>query len=67
MTTQTSWSIFLKAKSHLKVKVITLLTDLKITGIDVKYIRCNNSSENKALFEECRIKGYGIKLEFSGP
>jgi hypothetical protein len=40
------WSIFLKNKSDLKDKVLTLLTNLKIAGIDVKPIRCNNSREN---------------------
>jgi hypothetical protein len=32
------WSILLKHKSDLKSKVMTLLTDLKIAGIDVKNI-----------------------------
>jgi hypothetical protein len=61
------WSIFLRAKSDLKAKVKTLLIDLKIAGVNVKFIRCDDSGENKALFEECRSKGYGIKFEFSGP
>jgi hypothetical protein len=57
----------LKTKGNLKVKVMNLLTDLKIAGVYVQIIRCNNSGENKALHEECLSKGYGIKLEFSGP
>jgi hypothetical protein len=57
----------LRAKSDLKAKVTTLLTDLKIAGVNVKFIRCDDSGENKALFEECRSKGFGIKFEFSGP
>jgi hypothetical protein len=61
------WRIFLKQKSDLKGKVMTLLTDLKIAGIDVKNIRCDDSVENKALFEACQAQGYGVKLEFSGP
>jgi hypothetical protein len=44
-----------------------LLTDLKIAGLDVKFIQCNDSGENKALFDECRCKGYNVKFEFSGP
>jgi hypothetical protein len=32
------WSLFLKAKSDLKVKFLTLLKDLKIAGLDVKFI-----------------------------
>ena len=61
------WSFFLKSKSELKNKIMVLLTDLKIAGINIKFIRCDDSGENKALFEECRSKGIGITFEFSGP
>jgi hypothetical protein len=61
------WSLFLKAKNDLKGKFLTLLTDLKIAGLDVKFIQRNDSEENKALFDECRSKGYNVKFEFSGP
>jgi hypothetical protein len=61
------WSIFLKNKSELKSKVMTLLTDLKIAETNVKYIRCDDSGENKALFDACQAQGYGVKFEFSGP
>jgi hypothetical protein len=60
-------SIFLKNKSDLYSKVMTLLTDLKIAEVNVKYIRCDDSGENKALFEACQAQGYGVKFEFSGP
>jgi hypothetical protein len=33
----------------------------------VKYIRCDDSGENKALFDACQAQGYGVKFEFSGP
>jgi transposase InsO family protein len=61
------WSIFLRAKSDLKAKVTTLLTDLMIAGVNLKFIGCDDSGQNKALFEECPYKGYGIKFKFSGP
>jgi hypothetical protein len=61
------WSIFLKNKNDLNSKVMTLLTDLKIAEINVKYIRCNDSGKNKALFEACQAQGYGVKFKFSGP
>jgi hypothetical protein len=61
------WIIFLNNKSDLKSKVMTLLTDLKIAEINVKYIRWDDSGENKALFEACQAQGYGVKFEFSGP
>jgi hypothetical protein len=50
----------------LKNKVMTQLTDLKIAGINVKHIRCNDSGENKSLFQACGAQGYGINFEFSG-
>jgi hypothetical protein len=61
------WSIFLKNKSKLKEKMFPLLTDLKIAGIDIKYIRCDNSGKNKVFYDTCCQKGYNIKFEFSGP
>jgi hypothetical protein len=36
------WSIFLKASRDLKIKVTTLLANLKIAGVNVKFIRCDN-------------------------
>jgi hypothetical protein len=47
------WSLFLKAKSDLKDRFLTMLTDLKISGLDVKFIPCNDSGEKKDLFDEC--------------
>jgi hypothetical protein len=52
--TDDCWSLFLKAKSDLKGKFLTLLTDLKTAGLDVKFY----SGENKALLDEFRSKGY---------
>ncbi len=51
------WSIFLKLKGELKDKMRILLTDLKIAGIEVKYIQCDNSGENKAFYNHCRLNG----------
>jgi hypothetical protein len=44
-----------------------LLTDLKIAGIDIKHIRCDNSGKNEVFYDACCTKGYNIKFEFSGP
>jgi hypothetical protein len=46
------WRFVLKNKSDLKGKVKTLLTDLNIAGIDVKYNQCNNAGENKAMKDD---------------
>jgi hypothetical protein len=47
--------------------MFALLIDLKIAGIEIKYIRCDDSGENKAFYYACRSNGYLIKFEFSGP
>jgi hypothetical protein len=39
-------SIFLKTKGEQKVKVMTLLIDLQIAGVNVKFVKCDDSSEN---------------------
>jgi uncharacterized protein (UPF0335 family) len=56
-----------KEKSDLKGKFITLFTDLKIDRLDVKFIRCNDSGENKTLFDECQSKGYSVKFGLNCP
>jgi hypothetical protein len=50
----------------LKGRFLTLLTDLKMAGFDVNFILCDVSTENKALFDECRSQGYNLAFEFSG-
>ena len=57
----------MKNKNELKEEMFTLLTDLKIAGINVKYIRCDDSGENKLFFNACHAKGYNINVKFSGP
>jgi hypothetical protein len=54
--TDYNWSITLRRKSDLKKKMFTLLTDLKIAGIDVKFIRCDDSGENKSFSDSCQAK-----------
>jgi hypothetical protein len=65
--TNYSWSIFLKSKSDSKNKIFTLLTDLNISGIDVKLIHYDDSGENKSLYDSCQENGHMIKFEFSDP
>jgi hypothetical protein len=35
--------------------------------VNVKFIRCDDSGENKVFQNECKSMGLSIKLEFSGP
>jgi hypothetical protein len=61
------WSFVLKNKLDLKVKIKTLLTDLKITNQNVRFIRCDDSGENMTIKNDTEIKSFGIKFEFSDP
>jgi hypothetical protein len=51
------WSLFLKAKSDLKGKILILLTDLEILAWMSNLFNVMNRGESKALFDECRSKG----------
>jgi hypothetical protein len=61
-STDYCWSFVLKIKPNLKGKIKTLLTDLRIAGIDVKYIWCGDAGENKAMKDDSEIKPFGIKF-----
>ena len=39
----------------------------KKNGIDIKYIRLDNSGENKGLKDECEKQNHGIIFEFTAP
>jgi hypothetical protein len=47
--------------------MLTILTDLTISGIDAKFISCDDSGENKSIYGSCRANGHRINFEFSGP
>jgi hypothetical protein len=51
----------------LKEKVKTLLTDLQISGLNIKFIRCDDAGENVCMKSDQDIKSFGVKFEFSGP
>jgi hypothetical protein len=46
--------------------MLTLLIDLKIAKIGVKFIRCDYSRENKPYDNACCANGNNINFEFSG-
>jgi hypothetical protein len=54
----------LRAKSGLNVKVTTLLPNLKIAGVNVTFIRCDDSGENKDLFENANPRVMVSRLDF---
>jgi hypothetical protein len=50
----------------LKGKVKTLLTDLKIAGLNSKLIRCDDAGENPSMKNDQDIKSFGVKFEVLG-
>ena len=63
-----SHSFFLKRKSDQIVMIPTWIKGLKAKyGIDVKYIRLDNSGENRSLQKECEKQNLGILFEFTAP
>jgi hypothetical protein len=55
----------MKNKSDLKGKVRTLLTGLKIAGLNVKLIRFYDAGENMKMKNDPEIKSAGIKIVYS--
>ena len=63
-----SHSFFLKRKSDQIVMIPIWTKGLKTKyGIDVKYIRLDNSGENRSLPKECEKQSLGILFEFTAP
>ena len=63
-----SLSFFLKRKSD-QIDIIPIwIKELKAKyGIDIKYVRLDNSRENKSLQKECDKQNLGILFEFTAP
>ena len=61
-----SHSFFLKRKSD-QIQMISIwIKELKAKyGIDIKYVRLDNSGENKSLKKECDKQNLGIIFEFT--
>ena len=63
-----SHSFFLKRKSD-QIEVLPVwMKELKAKyGIDIKYVRLDNSGENRSLQKECDKQNLGIIFEFTAP
>jgi hypothetical protein len=59
------WSFVIKNELDHKIKIKILLTDLKIANRNLRFIRCDNASENMTMKNDPEIKSFGIKFEFS--
>ena len=63
-----SHSFILKRKSDQIDMIPIWFKELKAKyGIDIKYVRLDNSGENKSLQKECDKKNLGIIFEFTAP
>ena len=63
-----SHSFFLRRKSDQIVMIPIWIKGLKAKyGVDVKYIRLDNSGENRSLQKECEKQNLGIIFEFTAP
>ena len=63
-----SHSFFLKRKSDQIEMIPIWIKELKAKyGIDTKYVRLNNSGENKSLQKKCDKQNLGIIFEFTAP
>jgi hypothetical protein len=56
----------LKKICDLKEKVASFIQELKAKKIDVKFVRCDNAGENKALEHHSNHVGIHVSFEYSG-
>ena len=63
-----SHSFFLKRKNDQREMIPIWIKELKAKyGIDIKYIRLDNSGENRSLQKECDKQNLGIIFKFTAP
>ena len=63
-----SYSFFLKRKSDQIELLPVWVKELKAKyGIDIKYVRLDNSGENRSIQNECAKQNLGIIFEFTAP
>jgi hypothetical protein len=60
-------SRFIGSKSDLPEIGVDLLLDLRVKGIMVQAIRCDNAPENKQFELECRREKLGVRFEYTSP
>jgi hypothetical protein len=62
------WSYFLRRKSETQKAMLEFIQTMKSQNTDrAKYIRCDNSPENKKLASEVLKKGLDVVFEFTAP
>jgi hypothetical protein len=62
------WSYFLRRKSETEKRMLEFILTMRARDQDmVKFIRCDNSPENKRLAEEVDKRGLKLNFEFTAP
>ncbi len=57
------WCLFVKKKSDMPQRMLRFLHEVRGKGFNVKFIRCDNAGENKALQKLCEEAEMGITFE----
>ena len=66
--TKMKWTWILKNKLELKDKLLTFVKDLRSKHkIEIKNMRCNNTSKNKVFIKACEEGGVGIHFKEMAP
>jgi len=66
--TRMKWSFFLKKKSDLQTAILPFLQELRERdNKPIKFVRCDNAGENKALECACLDKALGLTFEYTAP
>jgi hypothetical protein len=60
------WSYFLRRKAETTKKIVEFVEEMKTRDRNmVKFLRCNNSPENKNILQELKKKGINTVIEFT--
>jgi len=65
--TDMCWSYFLKTKDETSKVVTEFLLEMNSLQVRPRYIRCDNSGENRKTEELCRTMGLGMIFEYTAP
>jgi hypothetical protein len=66
--TSVVWSYFLRRKSETQRELLEFIQTMKAQDSGrVKFVRCDNSPENKSLAAEVQKKGWDVQFELTAP
>ena len=65
--TSMKWSRFLKTKDEISSKGLEFLGELKVNGVLPHRFRCDNAPENISFDRAQKLKGHGVRFEYTSP